>query len=194
MRKYTFVILAILQFTALLTKAQTICGSTFNPETVQSTDPDRYNRYIQLEQFTSNYIASLNNGNPNARLINQNSVIIIPVVVHVLHNGEPIGVGNNISDAQIQSQIEVLNEDFRRLNADRVNTPNAFTGVAADPTIEFRLACTDPNGNGTNGIHRVQTNVNAFTYQTNTNGSVNEQATGIKFTAQGGSDPWPTNR
>lgn len=87
--------------------------------------------------------------------------------MHVLHNGEPIGTGNNISDPQIQSQIDVLNEDFRRLNADRFNTPTQFLGVAADPNIEFRLTCVDPNGNPANGIHRVQTTVNAFTFQTN---------------------------
>jgi hypothetical protein len=193
MRKYILLILGSLQLITIALKAQTQCGSIFDPQLIQSLDPNRYNRYIQLEQFTANYIASLNEGN-NESLITPNSTIIVPVVVHVLHNGEPVGVGNNISDAQVQSQIDVLNEDFRRLNADRVNTPAAFAGVAADPNIEFRLACIDPNGNATNGIHRVQTNVNAFTYQTNANGSVNEQATGIKFTAQGGTDAWPTDR
>jgi len=174
--------------------AQNQCGSSFNPQVIQSSDPVRYNRYIQLEQHIANYIATRNSGNPNARLINPNSTITIPVVVHVLHNGQPIGVGNNISVPQIQSQIDVLNEDFRRLNADRINTPAAFLADAADPNVEFRLACIDPNGNLTDGIHRVQTTVNAFTFQTNTNGSVNEQATGIKFTAQGGTDAWPTVR
>lgn len=43
--------------------------------------------------------------------------------------------------------LYVLNEDFRRLNADRINTPNIFLGVASDPNFEFRLACIDPNGN-----------------------------------------------
>lgn len=53
------------------------------------------------------------------------SVITIPVVVHVIHNGQAIGGLPNISDAQIQSQIDVLNEDFRRLNTDAANTPCA---------------------------------------------------------------------
>ncbi|HEY8657970.1 MAG TPA: M43 family zinc metalloprotease [Hanamia sp.] len=178
----------------IISKGQTQCGSTFNPQVIQTSDPSRYNRYIQLEQQIANYISSLNTGNSTERLITPTSTITIPVVVHVLHNGEPVGVGNNISDAQVQSQIAVLNEDFRRLNVDRVNTPAAFAGIASDPNVEFRLACIDPNGIATNGIHRVQTNVNAFTYQTNANGSVNEQATGIKFAAQGGTDAWPTDR
>ncbi|MFC4230984.1 M43 family zinc metalloprotease [Parasediminibacterium paludis] len=186
-------LLGLLIFTSTL-QAQEQCGSVFNPQTVQSNDPNRYNRYQQLEQHIASYISSINNTNPNERLINPNSTIIIPVVVHVLHNGEAIGVGRNISDAQVQSQIDVLNEDFRRLNANRINTPNAFIGVAADPNIEFRLTCTDPNGNATNGIHRVQTNVAQFDYVTNSDGTPNETATGIKYTVTGGTDAWPTDR
>src|SRR5205085_2751411 len=51
---------------------------------------------------------------------------VIPVVVHVLHNGEPVGTGLNISDAQVISQINVLNQDYNRTNADAVNTPAEF--------------------------------------------------------------------
>jgi hypothetical protein len=195
MRKNLLLILAfLLQIVSITVKAQKVCGTTFNPQVIQLSDPERYNRYLQLEQFTANYKKTLKNGPAiDGRLINPNSTIIIPVVVHVLHNGEVVGVGNNISDAQVQSQIDVLNEDFRRLNADRINTPAAFAGVAADPNIEFRLACIDPNGNVTNGIHRVQTGVTAFTFQT-INGKPDEQAIGIKFAAQGGTNAWPTDR
>ena len=49
------------------------------------------------------------------RSAEQMVVLTIPVVVHVLNNGEAIGVNSNISDAQVLSQIEVLNEDFRRM-------------------------------------------------------------------------------
>ena len=83
-------------------------------------------------------------------------VYTIPVVIHVVHNGENIGVGTNISEAQILSQIEVLNEDFRRLNKDTVNTPLLFQPFAADTHIEFKLALQDPNGQPTSGILRVQ--------------------------------------
>src|SRR5690606_36658564 len=54
----------------------------------------------------------------------------IPVVIHVIHNGEPVGVGANISNAQILSQIRVLNADFQRQNADAADTPAAFASVA----------------------------------------------------------------
>ncbi|NBU81267.1 MAG: T9SS C-terminal target domain-containing protein [Flavobacteriaceae bacterium] len=82
-------------------------------------------------------------------------VITIPVVVHVFNNGEPIGNETNISDAQIQSQIDVLNEDYRRLNYDILSTPAAFRGASSDPLIQFCLAQQKPDGTPTNGIERI---------------------------------------
>ena len=80
------------------------------------------------------------------------TIIIIPVVVHVIHNGQAIGTAPNIYDAQVESQITVLNEDFRKmLGSNGYNT----NPVGADVEIEFKLALRDPNGNPTNGIDRV---------------------------------------
>lgn len=85
-------------------------------------------------------------------------IITIPVVVHIVHNtisGKIGGPNNgNITEEQVWSQIDVLNEDFRRLNADTVNTPDEFKDIAADIGIEFCLASTDPDGNVSNGITR----------------------------------------
>lgn len=80
----------------------------------------------------------------------------IPVVVHVIHTGTPLGEGANIPDEQVFAQIEILNQDFRRLNPDTVNTPIEFLQVAADAGIEFVLARRDPMGMPTNGINRVE--------------------------------------
>lgn len=76
---------------------------------------------------------------------------IIPVVVHVIHNGGP----ENISRDQVLDAIARLNEDFRRLNPDTGNTRAIWNGIAADMNIEFRLATKDPNGECTDGIVRV---------------------------------------
>lgn len=106
MRKFILssVLLSLL-FGFKQTNAQRVCASTFNPEQVQQTDNQRYQRFLQLEQHILDYRNSLNSGTSEGRLINQNSTIIIPVVVHVIHNnGEAVGVGRNISVAQIQSQ------------------------------------------------------------------------------------------
>ncbi|MGF1637873.1 MAG: choice-of-anchor J domain-containing protein [Cyclobacteriaceae bacterium] len=84
------------------------------------------------------------------------TTMIIPVVVHIIHSGESIGIGPNISDAQILSQIEVLNEDFNRLNPDTTLTPNEFKPLASQLDIEFVLAKRDPDGQPTNGIVRLE--------------------------------------
>lgn len=91
----------------------------------------------------------------------------VPVVVHIIHNGEPIGTGTNISDAQIQSQINVLNKDYNRLNEDAINTPAEFQSVAGAFDIEFVLAKQDPEGLATNGIVRVQGSKTAWTMSDN---------------------------
>ena len=83
------------------------------------------------------------------------TVYTIPVVFHVIHTGSAVGSSYNISDAQIISQITVLNEDYRRLNADTTATPSVFKPVAADCEVNFCLAHTDPNGNVTTGIERI---------------------------------------
>ena len=94
----------------------------------------------------------------NNNTLPKSNVYTIPVIVHVIHNSnEAVGQGRNISQAQINSQIDVLNEDFRRTNADAAQTPAPFAAVAADIEIQFCMAMVDPNGNplAEQGIHRV---------------------------------------
>ncbi len=83
----------------------------------------------------------------------------IPVVIHVIHNGEAVGEGANISYAQIKSQIDVLNEDFNRKNADTVKIQDIFKPAAGRINIEFVLANFDPDGTPITsepGVHRVR--------------------------------------
>ena len=84
------------------------------------------------------------------------NVYTIPVVVHIIHNGEPEGTGTNLSEEQIIAQIQVINEDFSRSNPDASNTPTEFLPFAVDTEIRFELAKQDPEGLPTNGIVRVQ--------------------------------------
>ncbi len=84
-----------------------------------------------------------------------NSVIRVPVVVHVIHNaGEAEGEGQNLSAARIQAQIDVLNEDFTATNPEFGDTPTRWEAVVGNPQIEFCLAAIDPDGNPTTGITR----------------------------------------
>ena len=78
----------------------------------------------------------------------QAELLIIPTVVHIIHIGEPLGIGTNISEAQILSAINALNEDFRK-----VEGTNGF-GLGVDTEIEFCLAKRDHSGNPSNGITR----------------------------------------
>ena len=91
----------------------------------------------------------------------------IPVVVHVIHNGEAVGSGKNIPDAQIISQINVLNKDYQRLNADASSTPPEFVPVAGAFSVEFVLAKQDPEGVATNGIVRVKGTKTSWTMSDN---------------------------
>lgn len=76
---------------------------------------------------------------------------IIPVVFHIIHQN---GV-ENISDEQVFDQMEILNRDYRKRNADTLLTMDEFKPIAADAKIEFRLANVDPFGNCTNGIEHI---------------------------------------
>jgi hypothetical protein len=71
----------------------------------------------------------------------------LPVIVHVLHNGDAIGSNENISYAQIQSQLAILNTDFAGTNTDITNIPSVFQSVQAGNTgISFCLAKVNPSG------------------------------------------------
>jgi hypothetical protein len=103
----------------------------------------------------------------------------IQVVVHVVHRSAT----ENITDAQIRSQIDVLNRDFRAKNADRSKVPAPWKNLVADSGINFELASRDPDGKKTNGITRRRTERTSF-------------GTGdtVKSHDTGGVDPWPTDR
>ncbi len=116
-------------------------------------------------------------------------IIRIPVVVHVLYSREAF----NISDAKIASQLAVLNQDYRKRNADRDKTPAEFAPLAADAGIEFYLATRDPQGNPTTGITRLRTTVDGWNGKTPGNQQPVE-ALPLYFTAKGGRDAWPTER
>ena len=84
--------------------------------------------------------------------------LFIPVVVHVLWNTPE----QNISDAQIQSQIDVLNQDYNRQNLDLLPENHPFYLVGGGLDIHFFLAERDPNNRPSTGIIRKQTSVTAW--------------------------------
>ncbi len=157
----------------LLNKAQNRCGT--EAHTLELIE--KYPEYSIAKTKVSDQTKKWINEHPN---YSEKTIITIPVVVHVVWNTST----DNISDAQILSQIDILNNDFRRTNADAIN-PNgqAWWGIAADCEIEFCLATTDPNGNPTTGITRTQTNETSFSMQGDP----------VKSPSSGGISAWSNN-
>ncbi len=127
------------------------CATDEFEQYLQSKDPNRMSRE-EFETYLAPFIKSYKNGQTNQISSQSGGIIYIPVVVHVIHNGDPYGVDENITDEQVQSQITVMTQDFRKM----IGTPGYNTNpIGADIQIEFVLAKVDPNGNPTNGIERI---------------------------------------
>ncbi len=131
------------------------CATTEYEEFLQEKNPKR----MTSTQFES-WLAPLIQKKSVMRTSQTNVIITIPVVVHVVYNGQAVGVAPNISDLQVESQITVLNQDYRRM----VGTPGFNSNsVGSDTEIQFVLAKQDPNGNPTNGIDRVSYCMDSWT-------------------------------
>ena len=128
-------------------------------------------RHNDLEQQTAAFVQARQEARANGAQM-QPVVVTIPVVFHVVYAND----AENIPDSKLLEQLQVLNDDFRRLNADQDN----LWPQAADTEIEFCLATRDPNGAPSDGILRVPTTVGSFGTSDN-----------VKFSSAGGSDAWP---
>lgn len=111
------------------------------------------------EAWLENYLIKKNQfANSNKTTVIYN----IPVIFHVIHNGESVGTGRNISASQVNSQLTILNQDFRKTNSDLNTwvTQSSFFNVAADCEITFSPALVDTNGNVLSepGINRINRN------------------------------------
>jgi chitodextrinase len=170
MKKITLALTCLFFSVVLNAQEKRNCHSMENLEYRQSLDPTLQQRMEQIESFTQQRVAEMESN--QARVDGQ--IITIPVVVHVIYSN----ANENISDAQIQSQLDVLNEDYRRTNADATSK----WSQAADTQIEFQLATIDPNGNPTTGITRKSSSTTSW----GTNDA-------MKKSSQGGVDPWNTS-
>jgi len=136
------ILLTLVSVLCLSVYGQRTCGTDKKMAEFFASHPEAAANRQALKDFlvTNNYKANKRAG-----------VITIPVVVHVLYSNTTM----NISEAQIASQIKVLNDDFRKLNADFNSVvPSYFQGVAADMELAFCMATKKPDGSSTNGIER----------------------------------------
>lgn len=126
------------------------CGTM---EHVSQAELDAFQEWLepQVQAYLQNQQQS---GNPEI-------LITIPVVVHIIHNStEGIGQGRNLSNARIQSQIDVLNKDFRKTNTDIGSVPSMFAGIASDAEVNFCLIQNYPTGHPNVGQAMPEPGVN----------------------------------
>jgi hypothetical protein len=149
-----------------------MCGATEVNDRIAEQYASFRTNQDRIQRFTERSLLSGLAGTTMAQLIT------IPVVVHVVYRTEE----ENVSKAQINSQLAVLNKDFRATNTDKANVPPVWTGLVADANVQFELATANPNGNPTDGITRTHTNRSSF----GTDDSVKSASTG-------GKRGWPRN-
>ncbi|MGG7036123.1 MAG: M43 family zinc metalloprotease [Flavobacterium sp.] len=115
------------------------CGSDDVNKKIMQNNPELASRMAAYE-------TAVKQGKLTAKGVT--SVYKIPVVIHVMHKGEAIGVGTNISDDLIKAKIRAINEQYRKIPG------SSGDGAGVDMEIEFVLAVRDPQGNQTSGIVR----------------------------------------
>ncbi len=147
------------------------CGTDEAQNLVFKQHPELLTEYLAREDeaFKWDKKEAANN---YAAARTSNVIYIVPVVFHIIHQNGP----ENISASKVRQAIKVMNEDFRKLNADTVTTIPLYKPLMADCEIEFRLATIDPAGNCTNGIERYDS------WETNNGGE------SAKF------NQWPQNK
>lgn len=151
--------------------SQRNCGSADYWRQQRQTDAALSKRYLQIET-SAQQRTSMKVQHPT---VDDGAIITVPVVIHVLYNAS----AQNISDAQIQSQLDVLNQDFQKLNDDIKNVPKAFADYAADCGIRFVLAKVDPQGHFTSGVVRRKTTQLSW-----------KQDDKMKYSVHDGDDAW----
>ena len=152
MKKRLLPIILICLFAIPFTFAQSIhCGQQWAMKKLENQIPDYREKVSQTFENAQRHQQKMANSRSNA-------VYQVPVVVHIVYNTPE----QNLSDEIIHSQIQVLNEDFRRLNADADQAREIYRQIGADAEIEFVLAEVDPDGNPTTGITRTQTDISSF--------------------------------
>ncbi|MBN4072397.1 zinc-dependent metalloprotease [Crocinitomix catalasitica] len=165
----------------LLIVATFLYGTTFTQDLQHC---GTHSALLYYDQINPGYMDQVNEVFERAKAMagsgDRAEVYTIPVVVHIVYED----AAENLDDSVIFNQIQSLNNDYRRLNADTINLRDTFNTIVGDSFIEFELASIDPWGNPTDGITRTLTTVGSFL------GVGGFPAEGVKSTADGGIDPW----
>ena len=150
--------------------AQRTCGTPLAIEQALEHNPGLRSSYERMLRapVSKRVDRSIGRGRP---------VAVIPVVVHIVLD-DP----ESITDAQVYSQIAVLNQDYGLNNADTTQIPDVWKPLVGDMKIEFCLAQRTPDGAPTNGIERTRTSRQGF--------SIDYAAADVKHRSSDGADAW----
>ncbi|MBV8252230.1 MAG: choice-of-anchor J domain-containing protein [Chitinophaga sp.] len=177
MRKLILILLTLFCFNPLI--AQRNCGTS---EALQ--------QMIKDNPKLATVVSSYNNAMLKAQMQYQlkphtealPQAVTIPVVVHIVLDNPDL-----VTDAQVQSQIAVLNKDYTATNSDVMQTPAVWQAIIGNSNINFCLAQQTPDGEPTNGIVRVKTTPGR-SFQ------IYNGAPDVKYSSSGGSDIWDSKR
>lgn len=137
--------------------------STFSFAQQRCISPNIIEKQILNAQNPQSVIDEMNSLKNSTFIPTKASIIYkIPIVFHIIHNGDSLGTDENISDSIIFEQLKRINTDFAGKNPDSTNIPNEFKAFFAESEIEFCLAKKDPNGTFTTGINRYDFSSNAW--------------------------------
>lgn len=172
--KKAIIILSVFMSLSFFVAAQNVkrCSSAEYEKALELSDQAYLQRRIESESRSAQWIAA--HAGESGR-----TIVTIPVVFHMLYND----TSQYLDDAVIQSQLDVINEDYRRTNPDSGQTPLVFRAVAADCEIEFCLAKRTPSGQPTTGIIHKFTSDTAFSNYDET-----------KLSSSGGDDAWDATK
>lgn len=160
---------------AIQMPAQERCQTATYQEKIRVQHPGLSSELSRIQIKSKALLEQWRTSSAMMRTLNLWDTIYIPVVVHVIYNDN----AGNISDDQIQSQIDVLNEDFNQRNRDFKNVPGPFTLVAGEARVHFQLATADPEGRATTGIIRKKSGRLFWTDDDQ-----------VKYDGHGGSTAW----
>ncbi len=149
------------------------CGAMEVHERLSEEFPSYRANQLRIDEFTER---SLRTGEAQKAM---RRLITIPVVVHVVYKRDV----ENISKQQINTQISVLNRDYRATNPDKSNVPAPWQSLVTDTKVEFKLATRDPQGKQTDGVTRTKTDIAAFGADDT-----------VKKVSTGGVAAWPASK
>jgi hypothetical protein len=168
--KFTSILtITIAFFTTQAAYSQVKCGTMEVFERLKKENPNFERELKKIEDHSKNF---------NLQKSTTGGVITIPVVVHIVLTNS-----NSVTDLQVQSQIDVLNKDFRKNNAQISSIPSEFSSLNSDVELEFCLAKYTPSGSATNGITRKNSNKSSW--------GTNDD---VKKNNKGGVDAWDSER